>query len=958
MSKHISIIILFLTLGTLSIKAQPQLKSTIYIDSLKTAIKNMPDDNGNLKQLLTELKKNRKNLGEAYSTCLNLLLERVKKNPEKWALGEILYRLGFYYRKLHQYDKAIIYYEKALPYVKTMDNPKLLAKLYGEMGLISRKRDCNRKAIDYFLKSIEICKAKQFLREKAIAENGIGNVYLVQREYKKALKYFKTSLIYGLKTNNKYHNEISYGNIGETLISLNQPDSADYYIRKSLNLAKNRNAIVAEGICYQLLGQLYTSQLQYKKALKYFKAALVLQQKKKDKRYLSSTLIDYAEACVHNNQLDEAKKNLLAGLAIAKEIHSINYLIKGYQILYKVYYSTQNYKAAFEAMLKNKQYTDTLYNAETAKAVRDLEFKYQTKEKNHKIKLLNTQKQLAENDSKVQRILFVFISLSLVGLLLLLYYRYNNRKKITKELQEVNMMKSQFFSNVSHEFRTPLTLIKGPVENIIEKSDSPYVKNELEMVIRNSNRLLMLVDQLLDLSKIDAGRFSILAQQSDFSTHLKGIANSFNYIATQKNITYKKNINASGNVWFDVNIIEIIINNLLSNAFKYVHENGTVAFDTRVNKNSYEITISNSDCDLSYRELNFVFDRFYRAQSGAGGVEGTGVGLALVKELCALYKAEIKVKRDTENFIYFSLDIPTNFEHFSKDQIALVPIDINEEKKKETPSETNNINTEDIPDDNVPILLVVEDNSDMREYIYACFCKKYKILMAKDGKEGLEMAFNHIPDLIISDVMMPRLDGIGLCKAIKEDAKTNHIPLVLLTAKVGDESALKGLEVGADDYVAKPFNVKTLSAKISNLIATQTAMREKMQSEIVHTPIHTAIKSKSDEFTQRLQSVVEEHIYDSGFNTEIFAQKMMMSRTQLHRKLKAVTGLSTSAFIRVERVKKAAEILAQQDVNIADVCYAMGFNTASYFTKCFKEVMNVTPTEYMNQQKKKNENNI
>ncbi len=951
MNRIILAIVLFFILGLSAVNAQSRKKPSVNIDSLKTVIENLSQSSPkdvDLKKLIVQVRHSRRKLGKKYRNYLHLVRKYAEKDPQSWALSKIYYRLGIDFRYQHTYDSAMFYYKKARPHIESTNDVKSLVKLYNEMGLVCRKTDRNQEAISNFVESIRYSEKIDYEYGKAIAENGIGNIYLVQKEYLKALQYFKGSLQYGLKNDHKYHQEISYGNIGETYIHLNQPDSAKYYLNKSLKLAQARKNYVGEGICLQCLGQVYLSQKQNKKALEYFKKALELQRKENDKRYLSTILIFYGKACFVNNKLAEAEKSLIEGINISKEIHSVDNLIQGNAILYKIYYNSKRYKDACNALLENKQYTDTLYNAETVQAMNDLEFKYQLTQKNHKIELLNAQKKLVESIRKTERVLFIMIALLLVGLLSLLYYRYRNRQKVTKELQTINTMKSQFFSNVSHEFRTPLTLIKGPVANIIENTNNPQVKNELDMVLRNSNRLLMLVDQLLNLSKIDAGHFSIFAQESDLSMHLKGIANSFNYIAEQKNINYMKNINPSENTWFDVNIIEIIITNLLSNAFKYVHENGTVAIDTKMNEKSYEITISNSDCDLTNRELNFIFNRFYRSDEG-GDVEGSGVGLALVKELCLLYKAEIKVKRDSSNFIYFSLVIPTNYEHFTKEQIALIPIDFNEGEVQKTQKRPSNIVENKDENEDTPVLLVVEDNSDMREYIYSCFCKKYKVLMAKDGVEGVDMALQQIPDLIISDVMMPRLDGIELCKQLKSEMKTNHIPLLLLTAKVGDESTLKGLEAGADDYIAKPFNVKTLLAKVSNLTATQRAMREKIQSRIAATPLNVVLQSKDEEFSQRLQKVMDENISNPDFDTELFSKEMLMSRTQLHRKLKAITGLSASAFIRVQRIKKAAEIFCTQDVNITDVCYATGFNTTSYFSKCFKDVMKVTPREYVKQ---------
>ena len=544
----------------------------------------------------------------------------------------------------------------------------------------------------------------------------------------------------------------------------------------------------------------------------------------------------------------------------------------------------------------------------------------------------------------MQRNQFGVLLLLFGGLAAFFYYLYQNKQRVTRELQSISKMKSKFFSSISHEFRTPLTLIKGPVEKQLRKSENDEDRNCLSLILRNSDRLLSLVDQLLSLSKIDAGHFVITAQQGDLLTILKGITNSFSYQASEKKINYQLDINESGKVWFDQNIVDIIITNLLSNAFKFVPDQGEVQVSVIAYSDHLKIAVRNSGCTLTSVELSHIFDRFYRA--GENETQGTGIGLSLVKELCTLYRAPIKVSCSNNQIIEFNLILPTTKEHFKSNEISLVPI-IEEpiQERVEFP-ENEEIEIENKLDD-LPVLLIVEDNVDMRKYIKTYFIHKYKVLEAEDGDVGIKMALDNIPDLIISDVMMPNIGGVELCSSLKTDHKTNHIPIILLTAKVGDDNELEGLNSGADDYIVKPFNAQALIVKVERLIATRKEMQKKFQKELVIKPLNLVFESAEEKFATCLQEVLEKHLSDPEFSVDQFCELTLMSRTQLHRKLKALTGLSATAFIRTQRVKMASEILLQPDVSISEVCYSTGFNDTSYFSKCFKEIQGCTPSEYI-----------
>ncbi|WP_273567973.1 hybrid sensor histidine kinase/response regulator transcription factor [Maribacter halichondriae] len=462
------------------------------------------------------------------------------------------------------------------------------------------------------------------------------------------------------------------------------------------------------------------------------------------------------------------------------------------------------------------------------------------------------------------------------------------------------------------------------------------------MAERNTGRLLSLVDQLLELSKIDSGNRKIQLEKGKATHLIAAWAESFSYLAKQKNIDFEIQIeNKDREVWFDADALEKITVNLLGNAVKYTPENGGVRIFAKIISGILDFKIENTGEGLTKDQIKTLFDRFYQTDEQN---DGTGIGLSLVKELAELHKGAVTVTSNKNQNTIFSVQLcidKNKFKNviFKKDSAytekVLQPV-INDSFSEVEPT----------IDENLPILLIVEDNVDVRNLLADTFRKAYQIISASNGEEGVVKAIEKIPDLIISDIMMPIKDGIQLTKQLKEDERTSHIPIILLTAKAGDENELSGIEVGADDYITKPFNQKILKSKVTSLIDLRRELRSRYSQEVILKPRDIAITSTDERFLEKLQSVLDEKLIDPSFSVENFSAAVHMSRMQLHRKLKALTGLSTSEFIRSQRLKLAAQILKKSDVSISEVGYSVGFNDHAYFSKCFKETYNCTPSDF------------
>jgi signal transduction histidine kinase/ligand-binding sensor domain-containing protein/DNA-binding response OmpR family regulator len=529
---------------------------------------------------------------------------------------------------------------------------------------------------------------------------------------------------------------------------------------------------------------------------------------------------------------------------------------------------------------------------------------------------------------------------------------YEMSKFEAEKLQEVDGMKSRFFANISHEFRTPLTLIFGPAKDIIDETSESKTKQNAGIIKRNASRLYGLVNQLLDLSKLEAGKMTLEASEQNIIPLLKGLVLSFTSLAERKKITLQLNtIEENLNVYIDKDKVEKIITNLLSNAFKFTPEGGKIDFTVEKMIKDVEIRITDDGAGIPEERIDKIFDRFFQVDgSHTRKGEGTGIGLALTKELVELHKGKIKVESKEGEGTTFTVLLPLGKDHLKPEEIV-------EKETKEVAEVITEI-TELIPDEEnrkekididllldteKPLLLIVEDNSDVRKYIISHLEDDYRIQEAVDGEDGLGQALKNIPDLIISDVMMPKMDGFELCNELKTDEKTSHIPIIMLTAKATSKDKIEGYETGADEYIMKPFDAAELKVRIKNLIEIRRKLQEKFSSEDFVIP--KELSSIDEEFMKRVLQVINEHISEEEFSIEELSKEAAMSRKHLHRKLKALSGKSPSQFIRSIKLSKARGLIKEKRGTISEISFMVGFRSPAYFNKCFKKEFGYSPGE-------------
>ena len=486
------------------------------------------------------------------------------------------------------------------------------------------------------------------------------------------------------------------------------------------------------------------------------------------------------------------------------------------------------------------------------------------------------------------------------------------------------MAKSNFFANISHELRTPLSLIQGPVEQQLERAGlSQEDRRNLTIAKKNTQQLATLVDQLLDLSKLKSGFYKLNVSKALLSTFLKSQAESFLFSAQKKSQRLQIKISIDENhYWFDTDILQKVVGNLMGNALKYSPQNAQINFEAEIAQGNLSLSVKNTGVSLTKKEFVELHKGNIEAESSANSVS-FHIEIPILE---TQYSSEEK-RKDS---------IPKPLEEAYQENMDTV-----EDESKASIIESN---------ESRDIILIVDDNEDLRSYVSSIFDTEFNIVTAANGSIGFQKALKHVPDLIITDLMMPEEGGLKLTENCKTNDTTSHIPILMLTAKAGDENRLAGLETGADAYLTKPFNNKILKQTVKNLLESRRKLQERFSQEVILTPKDISISSYDERFLASLQNVLDNHLVASDFNSKDFAKALGMSRMQLHRKLKALTGQTTTEFIRGQRLKLAASLLQKSDVNISEIGYQVGFNDHSYFTKCFRETYGTSPSEFSKNQ--------
>tara|TARA_R100001369_G_scaffold92891_1_gene140937 strand:- start:10450 stop:13224 length:2775 start_codon:yes stop_codon:yes gene_type:complete len=572
--------------------------------------------------------------------------------------------------------------------------------------------------------------------------------------------------------------------------------------------------------------------------------------------------------------------------------------------------------------------------------------------------------------------LFSYIALFILGIYLLnkmTQSRIREKQIIhserEKRLQEKDLdeKKFQFFTNISHEFRTPLTLIINPLKDILndDSLSLPHrIKEKHNIIYKNTDRLYRLVNELLDFRKLELNKIGVRAKEIDLGNLTQEVVSHFKEEALEKNIHLSLDSDSEDlNIWADESMMEKIIFNLLSNAFKVTPEGGAITIELLSKDELYnlplvdkskptvgvELIISDTGPGLKQEETERIFERFYQVENlNKTYYGGTGIGLEVVQSFVELHKGKIEVKSEAGSGTSFRIILPKGPQHFAENEIFTDVKEPDSQKERVNLLKSKKEDISDIGPEEATTsytLLIVEDNGELRSYLRNELKNQYRILLAKNGKEGLELAKSALPDIIITDVIMPEMDGFEFCKKIKGDMRTSHIPLLMLTAKARIDDRMEGIETGADAYMVKPFDLRLLRLRLSQLITSRQLIFNKYFSVISDVPVNKNTTSLDKDFIEKVLNYINNNIDDPDLSVEVLATNLNLSRSQFYRKIKALTNQTANEFLRNIRIERAKQIIEMGNTNISEVCYQVGFSSPSYFTKCFKAHFGILPTE-------------
>jgi signal transduction histidine kinase/DNA-binding response OmpR family regulator len=785
----------------------------------------------------------------------------------------------------------------------------------------------------------------------------MAGIYVSLKDFARAQEYMNKVLALGETNKNLLDYSEVYFNMGFMTIRQNKFEEGIRWINKALPFFEARNDYYTQASCYiflakakQELGDAKAALLDYKKSIQFNKVS----NHPRAASNFATAHEGLGALYIKQKEYGKASLHLDTSYWAARQIKSTNMVIKIYHDRALVSEGLGNLTEALKFERLHKELSDSVFNNEKSNQLAEAQTKYEMEKKEQEIELLEER---ASIQTLWRNSLVAGLLLTLSAAVVIYALQRSRARKakllletqqlLNHQMQEADKIKSRFFANISHEFRTPLTLIISPIEEKLSAKDIPQKeKISFQSIRRSANRLLELVNQLLELSKLESGFMKLQLQPGNLHHFIMPILSSFDSLADVGQVRYTKEVRSSeAAVLFDGDKLEKILSNLLSNAFKFSPKGAKIEVKILAadKGKSIELTveIKNFGAVIPPDNLNKIFEPFFQGDNiTTRGVPGTGLGLSLVKELVKLHGGDIRATSTDAEGTLFAVKILLD----KTEMPAIAKVMEKEEAVFISEAHEDNLATEFT--DAKETILIVEDNMDVRNLIRHGLEMHYNILEASTGKEGVDIALEKSVDMVVSDVMMPLMSGVELCHLLKNDERTSHLPIILLTARADHESKLEGLSTGADDYVVKPFNMQELQARISNLIAQRKKLIQKYDKQIVVQPHEITVTPMDERFLQKAIQLVEDNLDNTTFTSEKMSDGIGMSRASLHRKIKAITGQTTSEFIQDFRLRRAAVLIEKKTDTVSQIAYQVGFNDHSYFTKCFKKKFGKVPKEF------------
>lgn len=799
-----------------------------------------------------------------------------------------------------------------------------LGRAHSIKGELYQKKSDFQLSIANYLKAIDLGKQNNFLPILASAYNGLGITYYMMQDYEQAEVYIRKALDVKMKQKDYVYYAIIASNLAALLVFEGKNEEALKLLKKSENVVLQAKLPEYLPNIYNSIGAIYYQMKNAPdSALHYYQKSIALAETYKVQQNMVTGYHNLGHLQLEKKQFDSALQNLKIAEKLATSMKSAPLILRTAQTLGEIYEAMGKYDLALEYKKREQELSKEIFDSERQKSIEELQIQYETAEKDRinqeqKGKLLESELKAKKTTIRFYILIFSVI-LVLVLSLSMIYFYYQRR--LTRE--KINQEKIRIFENVVHDIRTPLTLIHGPLQELKSKfKDKNEDAEYFTMIERNSEKLMRMVDELLDVSKIDKGKYQVAWTDGNLSEYLKRLLRDFDQEAKERQIEIRSEIQIPGEIYrFSKDVLEKVVFNLLSNSLKYAPANSTVEVKAKLEGGLMKLHVSDEGRGIAAKDQERIFERFVRLNEHRN-LPGTGIGLAVVREFLELIGGSIHLRSELGKGAHFEVLFPV-------EQSQIVnPIE------------------EQIESDRLQ-LLVCDDDIDILHFVKTILSSEYEIHTVNNGKEALEFVENNAPDAILSDVMMPELDGIGLLQQLKENPLWRSIPVVLFSAKAALESRLEGLKAGADYYIPKPFNPEELKLILRNITSKIDKNREDfVLHKALKKPFRERLRSENDYVNKALDFVIQ-NMDNSDYSVNELASDMCISRSQLHRKLTLFTGNSATQFIRMIRLEKAKDLLESNFGNVEEIAYACGFSSRSYFSSSFAEYFGKTPTEVL-----------
>ncbi len=885
-------------------------------------------------------------------------LARLQKRLESKGdrLGSIvaLKMWGKMLRNESRFEEALNIHMRGLQQAEALNDTLEWVQALNNIGTDYRRMGIFDVAQEYHYQAwmiSEACADTSFTAKKnrVISLNGLGNIYMTLGNYERADSVLRLALKGEKLLHSEVGQAINYANLGSIFEHRGQIDSAWAYYRLSMQYNQAAGGTLGISLGHTNFGLLYEKTQQYDKATEEYKTAYQLIKATKDEWHALNTLIALARIYHATGNKTNEMAYLGKAKTTAERIKSPEHLAEIHTLYYKHYKQRGDYRTALAAYEQATALQDSLLDMEKVNRIQNASLSI---ERNRQAREMDKARMKLEQERTARHTgyaIFTFVLVVLTVALATFLYIQRILRRSHQALKKLSDLRENFFTNITHEFRTPLTVILG-LSHDLQSAAEDDTRKKAQTIERQGNGLLRLINQLLDISKIKSAVGNPDWHNGNITAYLAMIAESYRDYAAQRNIELEFSATGEIEMSFVPHYVSKVMNNLLSNAFKFTPANGKVTIAMWREDQRLRIDVADTGEGMGRETLCHIFEPFYQAETDTRGV-GTGVGLALVKQIIDAVEGSITVESEVERGTTFRISLPIY--NNSKLQTA----DTTAPNKPMLPEldETEPTNCED--GDDQCRLLIIEDNRDIATYIGSLLTDRYAVYYAADGKEGLEKAIDLVPDLIITDLMMPGIDGLEVCQQVRSNEIVNHIPIIVITAKITEEDRIKGIAAGADAYLSKPFNSDELRAQIETLLENRRLLQQKFAAMPVENK-----ESKDETEEQNAEphrqvdllflNKVADFIYmqlsqSKEVNVAIIASHMCMSPRQFYRKISALTGYAPLVYIQRLKIKKACNLLDKDPtISFAEVADQSGFEIYPNFVRAFKSVCGVTPTDY------------